>query len=94
MCEVSLEGRWIAGLSSSLFDVRRVPDNEWENLGLKPMADTTGGQAARFPTQLVECPEGHQRRVTHDEHGQLEFPCGECGRVYQIDWDRPPRPPY
>ena len=81
--------RWITDLPASLLNVRQVPDNEWENLGLGPMADVTGGRPVPLNTPLVECPVGHQRRVTLTEQTHL---CEECERSYGINWERPAAP--
>lgn len=91
--DVKLDGERLAGLPASLFDVRTVPDDEWEHFGLGPMANVTGGRPVPAVTPLVECPIGHRRRTAYSEQTETRLRCDECGRDYAIDWNREPGRP-
>ncbi|NIR46225.1 MAG: hypothetical protein GWN99_17495 [Gemmatimonadetes bacterium] len=35
---------------------------------------------------LIECPRGHERRVSRQERTESVIWCEKCGQSYQIDW--------
>lgn len=59
----------------------------WTVLGLGPMQQIDPGEPIPTTTPLVECPEGHKRRVTLREQTQDRLECPECEATYPVVWE-------
>ena len=89
MCKGAYEirsGGRTAQVPADLVDERSAPGDAWENKGFVPFPPVQPGQTVPMGEYILECPEGHERRIPvyAKEMDRNSLDCLECRRAYRL----------